>query len=475
MYSMMKKYSESNPNKFNDEIIYGLRQKDDIYVCLERIHKALETIKYVKYLGMEIIEDENKFKYRPQINTNDTRLNLVIYKFQITFKDEVEIIEMPLFVPKLINNYFYLINGTKYYSIYQIVDENTYNTKDSIILKSLLMPIIIRREMKTLTTLSEKSFNLPIYQVNLFNRKINMFHYFFAKYGWTETLELFGINEDISLVLKKNTITKTHIYFGINKTAALKVSRERFKKDSFFRACVNAIIDIIGRKSFPIKEIKNLEFWKIRLGMQFTNSNQLEKGETVLLSFERLLDEQTKTILRIPDEDKDSIYSLIKWMVKNFNSLKQKDNLSLDNKRLRINEYIISAHLRKMSTNTYRILNTKTPLTMARLKTAFKVSPMFLIKSIITSELLRYNNAVNDQDLFNCALKYSARGPQSIAESGNKSISPFYRAVYPSHVEKISLNSCSASDPGLSGSLTPFIDTDGFYLNKEAEYLNNEE
>ena len=65
--------------------------------------------------------------------------------------------------------------------------------------------------------------------------------------------------------------------------------------------------------------------------------------------------------------------------------------------------------------------------------------------------------------------------PQSIAESGNKSISPFYRAVYPSHVEKISLNSCSASDPGLSGSLTPFIDTDGFYLNKEAEYLNNEE
>ena len=51
---------------------------------------------------------------------------------------------MPIYIPKWINKYYFILNGNKYYPIYQNVESSTYNTKDSVILKSLLMPIILK-------------------------------------------------------------------------------------------------------------------------------------------------------------------------------------------------------------------------------------------------------------------------------------------------------------------------------------------
>jgi len=68
----------------------------------------------------------------------------------------------------------------------------------------------------------------------------------------------------------------------------------------------------------------------------------MEKGLNTLKFIERMLDETTKDILKINDSNKKSIYSILRWMVQNYNELRKKDNMDLTNKRLRCNEYIVS-------------------------------------------------------------------------------------------------------------------------------------
>lgn len=454
------------PNKFNEEIIYNLRENDNMVDYLVDVCKALETIPYIKFDDYELITDENKFKKKDWLPVNDSRLSLINLRFTITFKDEVEKINMPIFIPKLINRYYYILNGNKYYAIYQNVDSSTYNTKDSCILKSLLMPIILKRERKKVVDAEGVEHNGYIYLINLFKHKANILYYFFSVMGYTKTVEYFGFRDKVFLISKSGTPPKNNekfIYFLLNKNIYLKVDRRKFRKSRFFNSFILCLLDMFNKKT-PIEKINKTSYWKIKLGSIFTknSSSQLEKAETVLLSFRRILDDRTKKILRIPEEDKEDIFALIRWMVKNFNKLIRKDNLSLTNKRLRLSEYQITPFVRKMSTNTYRILNSKV-ITMVKLKSIFRINPMTIIADLQKSELLRYNNAVNDMDLFNCALKFSNRGPSSIGEGSRKTISIFYRGVHPSHVGRLSLNSCSAGDPGMSGTLSPFIKTSGFY------------
>jgi len=462
MLDWIKDYEQ--PNKFNEDIIYNLRKEDNMVDYLVDVCKALETIPNIKYDGYELIDDENKFKEKNWISVNDSRLSLINFKFIITFKDEVEKVNMPIFIPKLINNYYYILNGNKYYAIYQNVDSSTYNTKDSCILKSLLMPIILKREEKKITDIEGNEYKGYIYLINLFKHKANILYYFFSIMGYSKTINYFGFKDYISLKKKVNkNNTSAALYFQINKNVFLKINKKKFNSSRFFRSFIFCLLDMFNKKTV-IEKINKTSYWKVKLGSIFTknNNNQFEKAETVLLSFKRILDDRTKKNLRIPDEDKEDIFALIRWMVRNFNNLMKKDNLSLLNKRLRLAEYQITPFVRKMSVNTYRILNSKL-LTMNKLKTIFKLSPMTIISDLQESELLRYNNAVNDMDLFNCALKFSNRGPSSIGEGSRKTVSIYYRGIHPSHLGRLSLNSCSAGDPGMSGVLSPFIKTDDFY------------
>lgn len=473
MYSFIKNYEQ--PNKFNEEIITTLRKQDDMVEYLVDVCKALETIPHIKFNGYEVIRDENKFKQKNWIPINDSRLSLVNFKFTIDFKDETEKVSMPIFIPKLIDGYYFILNGNRYYAIYQNVDASTYNTKDSAILKSLLMPIIVKAEKKKFTDLSGNEYDGNIFLINLFKHKANILHYFFSVKGYDETLKYYGYKEFISLVKRDKNESDKAIYFGINKNVALKIAKKKFKNDKAFRAFVFCILDIFNKKTV-IERRNDVAYWKTKLGAVFTKNtnNQIDKAETVLLSFKRILDDRTKKNLRIADKNKEDIFAIIRWMTKNFTALMKKDNLSLINKRLRLSEYqITSFNRKKMSSNTYRILNSKT-MTMNKLKSIFNISPMTIISDLQTSELMRYNNAVNDMDIFTCALKFSNRGPSAIGEGNKKTVSNLYRGVHLSHLGRLSLNSASAGDPGMSGHLSPFIETDRFYydtsqLEKETE------
>ena len=447
MYSFIKHYEQ--PNKFNDELIRDIRHKDDMVDYLVDICTAqANTLEWVTFDKYEIEEDENKFTHKYKVPINSSRLSLVTFYFTIRFKDEVEHVKMPIFIPKLIDNYYFILNGNRYYAIYQIVDSATYNTRDSVILKSLLMPIILKSEKKEFEDVLGNVYTAKTYLLNLFKKKANFLHYFFASFGFQETLDYFGYGKAIQVVNIEGDyeIKDNELVFQLSKNNYLRVSKKRFETDEMFKSIVACLISILSKK-VQLGRRDDINYWKVKLGSCFTtNTNNMEtKADSVLVSFKRILDDRTRKNLRIAEEDKEDIFALIKWMIRNFDNLLRMDNLSLLNKRLRLGEYLVTGFNRRISTNTYRILNSKT-LTMAKLKSAFNIPINVILNELQTSELMRYSNAVNDMDLFTAACKYSNRGPSSLGEGSKKTVSSIYRSIHSSHLGGLSLNSCSASD-----------------------------
>lgn len=66
-------------------------------------------------------------------------------------------------------------------------------------------------------------------------------------------------------------------------------------------------------------------------------------------------------------------------------------------------------------------------------------------------------------------LKYTLKGPSSMGGKNARSMSIKYRGIHPSYIGRIDLNVCGTSDPGASGSLSPFADTDGLYFESIRE------
>ena len=62
------------------------------------------------------------------------------------------------------------------------------------------------------------------------------------------------------------------------------------------------------------------------------------------------------------------------------------------------------------------------------------------------SGLLRYDDNVNDMDMFS-KLKFTIKGPNSLGGKSDNTISTAYRGIHPSFIGRIDINVCGNSDP----------------------------
>jgi hypothetical protein len=543
MKKFLREYSKANKEKFNREFILS-RSDKDILNYVKDIFKALEILNEIEVLEVKLETDESSFGpiknqhqyYKPIM---PSRLNKIHYKVKITPSENISdkpilseneddeahelsltgdseikkegdnsfIIERDLFINKVIDNSFYINEGIRYFLIYQIVDNSTYGTKDSVSLKSLLMPITVKqRDSVTLNSFfdSTKSFvDIPAYDILLFSKRVNPVFYVMGKLSYNSLINMKAENEnkiiderqnykDKSLIKKFNVFFGTDFKFSDDANELIDKTRTVFElkdksgrgtymslptkdltsKNPFVMAVLGSLVDIkIDKKkrvTFTYDDFITPWFWINKLSAFFTKNSdpikKFEKIKTMLISLDRLIDDATRKILNLPREDKKNTLNIIRYMLRNFENLSREDNQDLSNKRLRIYEYMLYPLRKYFSDHIYRVLNSPTRSANILQRIFSNLNPMYIIKQTVVNELLRYYNSTNEMNLYSCLLKYTFRGPQSI----NKTVSVGQRDLHPSYTGRLSLVASSASDPGISGTLVPFVELHDFYFEDQA-------
>jgi len=466
MFNLLQEFKEES-EKFNKDFI-SLKERDfsNLKSHLDKICKSLEVINNVFYKGCEIITNENEFVREKNIDVDISRLNKINLKFLIKDLTEEEEITCTLFFPKIIDKYYFVINDNNYFPIFQLVDKNTYITgfgeNKAVNLKTPLMPITINLSeyksffLKSLDRSEEIEIKGKEIFIKIFSKNINFFYYYLAEFGLEETIDFFGFSDFI----KVNKKTEDSFSFNISENFNIYIKKEFLDNNLNYNFLIS-LFEILNKT----KNSLNIDYWKKKLGSFFTKnlSSQKDKSERLLMSFKRIS----------VGFDKD-IFQIIKWMIINFKELSEKDNMDLKNKKIRLSEYILYPLMQKFSDNAYRIFNSKTSPKLKDLKSLFRIKSNILLKKIIVSELLRYDNSVNGLELFSSVLKVSQKGPQSIISNGSE-VPIKYRSVHPSYLGKISLTFSSANEPGLNMTFVPFIKikekNNEFYFEENKDFI----
>jgi len=499
---------ETDESNFLPAINSAQYYKPNLQSRLNKIHYKLKITPTEEKIIKPILVDENEDIDMTKFNAKEESKS-----------DTSFIIEKDLFINKLLDNSFYMNEGIRYFLIYQIVDNSTYGTKDAVSLKSLLMPITImkRKQVYPLVDMfnsTEVYDDLPVYDVLLFANKINPVLYVMGKYAFNSIVSADGIftdtkdinidklqaHRDTTLIEKFNKFFGVDIEFGdeftiLNKegrtvlklmrdksTAAsyISVDSEKLKnRDENLMTVLGSLADIRAKDkkkliSFNYDELTSPYFWIDKLSTFFTKNSEperkFEKIKTMLISLDRLMDDATRKILNLTDKDKTNTLTVLRYIMKNFGTLSQEDNQDLDNKRIRLYEYQLYPLRKYFSDQIYRVLNSPTRSRLILDRMFSNLNPMYIIKQTVVNELLRYYNSTNEMNLYSTLLKYTFRGPQSI----NRTVSVYQRDLHPSYTGRLSLVASSASDPGISGTLVPFVKVHDYFF-KEQENIKKKD
>lgn len=411
---------------------------------------------------------DNKYEF---INMKDSDISLLIVDYYLKINGEEDTVRVPIMIPKIVNRYYMKINGNLYSTIYQLVDASTYNNRTSnntkknqvVTFKSIFMPIIISARKVNLTDINKQVVHCTHYTATLFNKTIPVFKYLLGSKGLYGTMKFFNFSGIYFLDRVPTEYDPEKYYIFNAKRIFIVVSKAVMENDvvqSFVYAVYNSIL-----KQTTLISLASENFWHESLSKEFIQNAFTEKAVSVLDSLEHIYDISTKQSLHLPDEDKEDIYCILKWMVTNFNKLYMKDNLDVVIKRIRFEDYIAAIYASKLSPGIYRISDLGQKADIKALRRAINIRADYLLSAIIKQKFINYRNMVNDMDSI-IAIKYTYKGISGIGEKTNQ-VSQIYRNVDISHIGRLDPDTSSNSDPGLTGSLCPLAK---LYDNSFKEY-----
>ena len=367
MKKFLAKFKNENEDKLNLKLINREYEESLVEFVLD-VFRSLESIKFIKFLRYEVEYDEDKINYAKYITSRkkkkkkeknvkyhyiktDRTFELTMW-FEITVKDQSKIIKKSILLPLKDGNNYLTLKSKKYFLLYQLVDSSTYVSKNGLTLKSL-MPIIVKYREKPviIKDINDVEYTILGYYMRVFKRDISVLNFYFCKIGFSDTMRYFLMDQISELIspddLPEDASTnKGAIYFPINKNFIFKVSRYFFEKYDYVKALTVMICECFTPKT-SFNDIESGLYWTERLGALYTDTKhkRIDSGESTMLFFERLLDFTTKRKLKVSEMNKLSIYSVLRWIIQNFVELRQKNNMDLNTKRLRLNEWNF-AHLK---------------------------------------------------------------------------------------------------------------------------------
>ena len=498
IFKFMYDFNDKTREKFNDH--WFERNDDDIIRGMEQVILSCQRDKYfiLKVVDFTVIKDyddiqntlrnyyskktkngkkvDNPYDY---INLRDSDIMLLKVKYYIKInipEEKIRIdtrtgnpektegeVEVLIALPRYVNKYYFRIQGNYYNPIYQIVDGSTYNNAtsnskvQSITLKNQFMPIKVYKEYYELKDMCSKEYKrCVLYTSYMFTKKADAMKFILGRYGFYGAQEFLEL-QDVYMYDINEGPMNPEIYYNFtdrHQRVIVAVLKDVFDRDNMTQSFVYTIIKSL-KKFESLNDIYDPRFWNRSLGGDFLSAT-LDKGIPVLDSFESIYDLKTKESIRLPEEDKMNSYTILRWMMREFNYLRTKDNLDVSTKRPRLaDEYLPAVYAMKLSRGIYRISDKGKNVTFKDVVRVIDTSPTYILNNINATNLVDYVNLVNDNDA-ELALSYTYKGISGLGEQGSGTAVPIiYRSIHPSHLGRIDLDSSSASDPGLSGTICP--------------------
>lgn len=495
----MYQFNKENRAPFND--YWFQRNDEDLIEGMKQVILSCQRDKYfvLKVLNFETIKDYNeinralyeyysaKTKNGKKIDNNYEYINLrdsdimllkVIYyvklnvpenKIRIDSKTgELEksegIVNVLIALPRYVDKYYFRILGNYYNPIFQIVDGSTYNNStsnsktQSITLKTQFMPIKVYKEYYDLVDICDKeSHRCVLFASYVFTKKTDTMKFILGRYGLYGTLEMLELEGIYIFPYENHQVLDPKTYYNFtdkHNKIIVSVVKRLFDKDNVTQSFCYTILKSV-KKLNRFNDIFDPRYWNKVLGADFQSAT-LDKGIPVLDSLESIYDLKTKHSIRLPLEDKADTYCILRWMMREFSYLKQRDNIDISTKHPRkADEYLPAIYAKKISTGIYRISDKGKNITFKDVTRVIDTAPDYILKSINSANLVDYVDLVNDNDA-ELALAYTYKGISGLGDQGNGTAVPIiYRSVHPSHLGRVDLDSSSNSDPGLSGMICP--------------------
>ena len=490
----MRQFNEThredfNPQLFqrdNDEIIQAIR--DVVESCQRDKYYTLKLLSFTPIYDYEEIyntlrnHEEKRRKKNDKsdniydfINIRDTDMCLIKIEWLVRHNgverieengktrevvNPEQVLEVLIAVPRFTRKYYFRLSGNYYSTIFQIVDGSTYNNStasqskvDTVTMKTMFMPIRIFRSFNE--NMVDINTNLPVktieYQSIIFNNVVNVIYYILAAYGLYGTFQFLEIR---SVWLSNKPVLRDDVYCFEKNGVYIVCDKYCFDNDAVVQSLCGTLYDGI-MKIEDINELFDQRYWLKNLGMAFKNAS-VSKGLFVLDSIDGIYDNITLNDLHLPMRDKENIYCVLRWLIREFSNLRSKENVDVRTKRIRIADYIAAVYATKLNKGIHRISDMGNRVTLKKVIQAVYTAPMFLISGIsgaTMSNLVSYRDLVNDLDSMT-ALSYTYKGISGLGEDGS-SIQPVYRYVDPSHIGILDMDASSASDPGMSGMICP--------------------
>ena len=474
-------YNERNRPKFNDKFFQ--KSDDDIIEDLKDVILSCQRDKFytIRVEKFEVIDDYAEIQRlltgeeTPTISIKDSDLKILKVTYYTAIGNQEDTFDVLIAVPRVIDGAYIHLNGNDYFPLFQLVDGSTYNNTSSASAKTQSITLktnsnavkMLRNFFEFKLSDGETFKKLASFSVYLFDHKVTLFEYYLARFGWYKTISEFKFDHVIKVTEEDPQDDEYDTFVVQNshmKTASyISAVRSVLDADRILQSFVAAFIISINKyatKNFTLDHIYNTDFWICKLGFNFVSSETsvFTKGNAIIESLENSYDIPTQKRLRLPDEIKSNIYSVLKWMASEFSYIRLKDNLDASSKRIRWSEYIAAMYIMIINLKLRRLPEKPDPnVEVLRIKQQLNTPPMALIAELQKSNLKGFRNMVNDRDSF-LQLKYTIKGPSGPGEGNGKKVAQNIRAVDISQLGIIDVNTSSASDPGVGGMLCPLND-----------------
>ena len=476
-------------------VIHSCERENQYFTIKVHSYRVVDDYDEINEILFNYYEELTKKKPRSKkrdnqygfINLNESYIRLLIVRYFIKDRSREEFLDVIIAVPRVVDKYYFKINGIMRSTLFQIVDGSTYNNgtssskTPSVTLKITFMAVRVKRYLNSLITTDGEDLKLTYYHSVIFNKGVAAAKYIFAKFGFYGALDFMGLSGAI-FITREDPNDENMYTFKASDEVYISSPKFLLDRNLVLQSVVNTLYNSII-PGIPFDAVFENAFWIRNLGAEFgadgvkrliaiynkedDATDTLEKGYNILDSLESIYDIATKKSIRLPEYAKETSYHMIRWMMREFNALRLKDNLDIGFKKIRFAEYIASLYAFKIARGIYRVSDMNKRASVESIRKAIRTDPNFLLLAITKSKMVSYRNMVSDMDSMQ-ALKFTYKGVSGLGEGSNQSIPDIYRLIHPSHIGRVDLDSSSDGNPGITGTICPFAPTyDGFFDNYE--------